>query len=1004
MTILLADISDYTAMNEKMDPELVNELLDRIKKLSADVVKRHGGFINQFIGDEVVAVFGIGSTENTSQAAVQAAWDIRAGIRQLDPQHSELVAENLSMHFGICSGLLVIRPAGNREGIFSLTGDPINTAARLLQAAETGEIIVGSESEHSVRPFFIIEPTEPLSLKGKSGLVRAFRVCGVRPVSSSFQARAAQGLASFTGRQLELAQLRQVAELARDGEGQVLAIFGQPGVGKSRLIHEFLEQPDCTSFAVHAGRCASSTMATPYHPWLELMRAMFRLDDVNGANKLIDAIREHDVAARHIPLLLSMFSLTHPDFPMPSEVARQERPQMIRDAIVSVIRAFAAHRPQIIWLEDWHWADAASNQCMRELLRVVAGIPVLVIVTARPGTSLEWPIKDNITTLTLRPLDRKATGAMVSALCSGAIVPESLINVFYERTEGNALFVEELISFMQHDQLIVIRDGVLTLTRPLATLIIPDTVQSAVLRRLDSLDHERREVLRRASVFGHEFTLSLLKRIVPDRIDLDGAIAALVGQDFIIEIPADTEVRYSFKHVITQEVAYETLLHKQRRELHAAVGRTIEEVHATRLEEFYDQLAFHYARSEDTERALKYLEKAGDRAAATFALDAARSQYMGALKILDTVEDDSAIRRRIEISIKSAAASQFAAAERHIEVMNQACADALKINDDNLAAKCRYWLGRMYYGLGKPAAAIEHFKSSLVLASNLGDVELIGRCKCVIGRASLFTADLVRGLEYLSQGIESMRTLGNESEATYSMSSMGCVLALTGKFNAAEQRFADALSIARQKNNRADEALVTQQLSYARCLRGDWDGAIEAAERCIDLSAKCGLPLLLEFGHIFRAYAHAMGYELNGGYRRMREAIAAYESTEAQLAASICHGWFAEICSLYGDLDAARRHADISIAREAVGDRFGQIPALRALAQIATHEGRSEAARELLNQAATIAEAWGAQPDRGITYLRTAEIDRNSPSAAALKSRAAQVFEGCEMPWWRAYA
>jgi tetratricopeptide (TPR) repeat protein len=888
--------------------------------------------------------------------------------------------------------------------MFSLTGDPINTASRLLHAAGADEIIIGPENEHSVRPFFIIEPTEPLSLKGKAKPVRPFRVCGVRPVSSSFQARAAQGLASFTGRQLELAQLRQVAGLARDGEGQVLAIFGQPGVGKSRLIHEFLEQPDCADFAVHAGRCAASTVATPYHPWLELMRAMFGLDEVGGANKLIDAVRERDVAARHIPLLLAMFSLTHPDYSLPPEVARQERPVMIRDAIISVIRAFAAHQPQIIWLEDWHWADAASNQCLRELFRVVAGIPVLVIVTARPGTSLEWPIKDNITTLTLRPLDRKATGAMVSALCSGAIVPEPLINVLYERTEGNALFIEELISFMQHDELIVIRDGVLTLTRPLASVVIPDTVQSAVLRRLDSLDHARREVLRRASVLGREFTLPLLKRIVPGHIDLDGAIAALVGLDFIIEAPADSEIRYSFKHVITQEVAYETLLHKQRRDLHAAVGRTIEEVHAARIEEYYDQLAFHYARSEETEKALKFLERAGDRAAATFALDAARSQYMDALKILDGAEGDGAIRRRIEISIKSAAASQFAVAERHIEVMNRAYADALTINDENLAAKCRYWLGRMHYGLGKPAAAIEHFEASLALASNLEDVELIARCQCVIGRASLFTADVAHGLKYLTQGIESMRKLGNESEATYSMSSMGCMLALTGKFNAAEQCFGDALAMARQKNNRADETLVNQQLSYARCLRGDWDGAIDAAERCIDLSAKCGLPLLLEFGHIFRAYAHAMGYELNGGYRQMREAIAAYESTEAQLAASICHGWFAEICALCGDVDAAKRHADISIAREAVGDRFGQIPALRALAQIAANEGRSDAARDLLDRAGSIAEAWGAEPDRGITYLRAAEIDGSSASAAALKAKAVQVFDGCDMAWWRAHA
>jgi class 3 adenylate cyclase/tetratricopeptide (TPR) repeat protein len=992
LTVLLADVTGYTAMNEKFDPESVSDVLDRLKLLATETVKRHGGIVNQFVGDEVVAIFGIGDNENAPQAAVQTALAIRDGVRKLSDELPSSFAGNMAMHFSICSGLLIIRPSDNREGIFSLTGDTINTASRLLNIAQTDEILIGPETQRAAHPYFVLERMGPVTLKGKAQSLVPFRVLNARPFQSSFQVRVAQGLTHFTGRTIELAQLQQIVERIRDGEGQVVVISGQAGLGKSRLVHELIRRLNGDDIVAHVSRCAPSTADTPYHPWIQVLRTILPLDSAGNATKLTDFAQAHGALARHLPVLLSLLGLESPEHALPPSIAQQLRPQMIWDAIAAVVRYAAMQQPTILLLEDWHWADKASDQCLRDLFRHLASMP-----SAGAG----WPVMDNLTALSLRPLDRKGTDKIISGMFPNATIPESLVNMLFDRTSGYPLFIEEIVSYLREDGILIEREGVVTLTQPLASLTIPDSVQSAVLRRLDRIDPAWRELLRRAAVIGREFPLAVLQKLAPQGSDLEDVLDALLGMDLIVEFPSEGGAHYGFKHVITQDVAYDTLLHKQRRELHGAAARGIEEIYAARIEEHFDRLAFHYSRSDLAEKALEYLEKAGDRAASAFALDSARNQYAAAMQLLERPQYKEKRAHRIALSVKWSAASVFAADERHIGVMDRALAEAATIDAPDLMAKCHYWLGRMHYGGGNPTRAIENLEAALVLARQQDDAELAARCYCVVGRSSLHTAQVAHGLEYLTKGIAAMQQLGNSAEVAYSTASMGGIYALVGRFADAEQAFEDAARLARQQNNRTDEALVAQIASYARCLRGDWVSLGESVEQCVEISSRSGLPVLLAFGRIFQAYASAMTGDVSRGYRQMVEAISAHKSTGSKLAGSLCHGWCAEVCSLHGDLASAQRHADISVARAEVGDRFGQLPALRALARIAALHGKSDAARGHLNRAMETSEAWGALPDCGIIYLLAAELDPAAPSANTMRSNAARIFEQCQMPWWQ---
>jgi len=591
---------------------------------------------------------------------------------------------------------------------------------------------------------------------------------------------------------------------------------------------------------------------------------------------------------------------------------------------------------------------------------------------------------------------------MVGSMFGIAAAPDGFAAVLHERTGGNPLFIEEIVRSLKDEGLIAVQNGELSLAQPMPTVGIPDTVQSAVLARLDRLEPAWRDILRRAAVIGREFSLSILSRLVASDIDLEVAISELEELGFVTPVRDEPHSIFAFKHVIIQNVAYETLLLKQRRELHGQVARAIEELAGDRTEEHCEPLAYHYSRDHDLERAVRYLELAGDRAVQSFALESARNHYSAAIRLLT---ENHQRDRRIEISLKWAAASQFATSEEHIDVMRQALEDATALGDSRLVANCHYWLGRMHYGRGDPGSAVPEFETVLANAAHLNDDQLLGRAYCVLGRIALFTAEPQRGIRFLERGIGMLRRLGDIGEMVYSISSHACIHAFVGEFAKAEELFAEALLQARQHKDQTNEALVLQQLSYARCLRGNWDGAIEAATNCLDIAKKGGLPVLVAFAEIFHAYARYMQGEHEAGHKDIVQAILGYQNTGYRLAGSLVHGWCAEICAQQGDLTRAQVHADLSIGTDKLGDRFGQIPAYRALARIALQTGRPQEAKELLAKATELSQARGAMPDLGITHLHAAEIltelhDRNA--AARHRFKAQQIFSSAEMPWWAA--
>ncbi len=1007
-TILRADLTGYTALTEHLDAETIEEILERIKVIAEDVVAYRGGIINQFRGDEVIALFGAALSENDARDAVQAALDLHERVKSLGDQLRGTTGTGLTMHSGICTGLVVIRPSSNRDGAFSISGDAINTAARLADLAAADELLVAPSTQLLIQPFFRMDPLAPLELKGKSVELTPHRVLSAYTSRSQFDGRIMQGVASFVGRAFELSQLNNCLARAKSQHGQIVVISADAGIGKSRLVYEFIKTVQ-QSFTTVLTTCSPVDVDTPYFPWTDIARQLLNIDlstdvDIRVAN-IIEACKTLELDAdRDVPVLCQLLA------PAQSSVVPQiteqgpARRQAIFQALFALIRRAANVRPLVIVFEDWHWTDRASDDFFRHYIGQFASLPLLILVTLRATAQVTWPIQGHLTALTIEPLPKQATGEIIASMLGISAAPEQFASMLHERTGGNPLFIEEVVRSLRADGLIGVSDGELSIAKPITALGIPETVQRAVLQRLDRLQPVWRETLRRASVIGREFSLSILGRLVATGTDLDGAILELQALDFLTQVQEGPQSVFAFKHVVIQTVAYETLLIKQRKELHGLVAKAIEESAGELIDENCEALAYHYSRDHDLDRAVRYLEQAGDQASGNFALESARNHYVAAIHLLTNFEQTIENRRlRIEISLKWASASQFAVSIEQVDVMRISLADAIALGDLRLKSLCHYWLGRMYYGLGDPSSGIPEFEAVLAGATHLNDQWLLGRTYCVLGRSALFTAEPARGIEFLKLGIPLLERLGDYSEVTYSISSHACIRTFIGEFAKADELFAQARDLAVGKQDRTNEALVLQQLSYSRCLRGNWESAIEAAAACLDIAQVSGMPVLAAFAQIFGAYASWMAGGQAQGYRNMLQAIQAYRDTGYRMAGSLCHGWCAEICVLNGDLDRARVHAQLSIAQEARGDRFGQLPAQRTLVAIAIQTGNHSEARFLVGGLIDAAERRGARPDLGIGhyqaaefFLKMGEID----TATFHTHKARQIFETLDMPWW----
>ncbi len=1011
-TVLFADLSGYTTLTEAVDPEEVAGLLNRILGEAGRILEAHGGTVNQFAGDEVKAVFGIPAAhDDDPRRAVTAALELHRFVRELDVEVRPRLGYPLRLHTAINTGLIVAQRRDSREGVFGLTGDVINTAARLLSQAGPDEILIGPATHEAVEPYFRVERVGELMLRGKRAPLAVHRVTEARP-HTPFEAARGRGLSTYAGREREHARLEQCLAQMRAGRGRFVNVVGQPGLGKSRLFHELRGHAEQANLAVVAGRCEPYGNVSPYQPFVQVLRTLAVPRDPAGAADPVAGIarRVCEIGPEleaFLPLYLHVLSIPDEAHALPSGLRDERLRLALQDAIVALIVRQSRRSPTLLLLEDWHWADDASDAVLRHLARYVSSQPILLVVSHRPDTA-DWDALRPLT-LTLQPLDTAETEIVAASRLGVHELPDELVAFLHGRTEGNPFFIEELCRALRESGVVTRGTETVVLTRAPAEFPMPESVQAVVRARIDRLAPKVRTLLCRAAVLGKRFPVGLLARVTDEPDRLHGDLHRLEDVELLERQGDEDDAWYGFRHVIAQEVAYDTLLLQERRELHTRAAGAIRELYAADLDQHVESLADHYDRSGDLAEAASWSELAGDKAARGFSLRQVRVHYRRTIDALDRLDPTpERIRRRIDVSVKWGEACVYQPAPEHVATLRESYDQAVAIGYHSGALRNLYWLAWVEHSIGDHRASYADSERCLELVAPLRDSALEARLTFSLGQESYHFTDYDRAAELLERAIVLRRSAGHRGGTTVVASSLG-YLALVdverGAFADAYRRFDEALDMIRSAGQLQIEATVTTMLGYAQVFQGAWAAARATIDRIRGLNERLDSASVRAMSGAIEGIARFHDGEPERGIEVLRRAVAEHETSGACMALSVTLAELAGALAHAGNPSEAALLAQRSLARRDVGDCPGEIGAYRALALSAAPD-RSRML-EYAEQAIERAVAKRSRREEAVSRLVRAQllaVAGDPASARAAAARLVTEFEAMDMPWYAAKA
>jgi predicted ATPase/class 3 adenylate cyclase len=1019
VTILLADIKDSTELIKDLDPEAAQQLLDPALRHMMDAVHRYEGTVNQVLGDGIMALFGAPiAHEDHAIRACYAALAMQAAMREYTEEVRRAHGLELRIRVGLNSGEVVVRAIGNDLHMdYSAVGQTTHLAARMEQLAMPGSIRLTMATLRLVEGLVQANPLGPIPVKGVPEAVEVFELVGASAVRRRLQAAVARGLTRFVGRETEIAALQQALARAGAGHGQVVAMVGEAGVGKSRLVYEFVHSHRTEGWLVLESASVSYGKATPYFPVIDLLKRYAHVEDGDDTRtmraKVTGQVLTLDETLQEaIPALLSLLAALPEDSPF-LKLDPPQRRQRTLDALKRVLLRESQAQPLMLVLEDLHWIDSETQALLDTLVESLPTARFLLLVNYRPEYQHGWGNKTYYTQLRLDPLPPASAEELLQALLGDnpSLVP--LKRLLIERTEGNPFFLEESVWALVETGVLVGARGAYRLAKSLDSLQVPATVQAVLAARIDRLPPEEKRLLQTAAVIGTEVPFTLLQAIVElSEEELRRGLGHLQAAEFLYETSLFPELEYTFKHALTHEVAYGSLLQERRRTLHAHIVAASERLYADRLTEQTERLAQHAFWGEVWDKAVAYGRQAGTKAAARSANQEAAAYFEQALGGLQHLPDRRDTREQaLELRFDLRTALYLLAEHgRILDLLRQAESLAEALGDQRRLGQIAGYLSSCLYLLGDAAGGLASAQRALDIATALGDVGLQVAANNYLGEAYLWGfSNYRRAAEVFIRTVEALHDapLGERFgtalvQSVGSRAYLAMCLAELGAFAEGRGHGEDALQLAEAVDHPYSLAFACYAVGILYLRQGALPQAIGVLERGLALSEALHVPDMIPLCRVRLGAAYA----LSG---RVTEALPLLEQVLEQgvaMSRTSYAVWLGEGYVLAGRVEEAMPLGQQALeAARAQQQRGYQAYAMWLLGDIAARQDppETEPAENYYREALVLAEELGMRPlvahcHHGLGTLY-AKLGQREQVRAEL-SAAIDLYRAMEMTFW----
>ena len=865
VTVMFCDMEGFTPLSEMLGIEETYSIMDQVYEILIHKVHDYDGTVNEMTGDGIMALFGAPiALEDAPQRAIRSSlaihWEMAKFSDQLKQEKKDIPP--VKMRIGIHTGPVVVGTVGNDLRVeFKAVGDTVNLASRMEGQAEPGTTYITEDTFKLTEGLFRFEALGQREVKGKEEPINIYRVIAPSTRRTRFDVSAYRGLTPFVGRERELELLLDGFERSKAGRGQAFSIMAEAGVGKSRLLYEFREAVAHEDVTFLEGKCLSYSKGVPYHLHIDTMKANFDIREGDGDSVIREKVKRglNILGADEtstLPYLLEVFSVKDSgiDKILISPEARKDR---IIEAINRIAIKGSEIRPLILAYEDLHWADKSSEEVLKYISENIPGVRLLMIFTYRPDFVHTWGAKSFHNQLTLNRLSNRESLAMMNHLLGTKETDSNLEDLILEKTEGVPFFIEEFIRSLRDLEIIERRGNKYHLAKDIQEMTIPSTIQDIIMARVDSLPEGAKEVLQTGSVIEREFTYELIKRVegLPEQ-ELLSHLSVLKDSELLYERGIYPQSAYIFKHALTREVVYDSILTKRKRRLHEKIGNAIEEIFKENLDEHYGVLAEHYIESEHYEKAAEYSRLAGRKAERAVSFTDAivygkkRISCLEKMPVTDDV-NKKIIDARTTLGLYMGQLFYFSEAKETIEPII------------DLALKIHYKkrLSQIYTVMGAHKCWVEedfpeafrYLEDSLKISKEVNDTVSLFFGSVWLGYSNLFDCEFEKAIRHIQKAISINEAANNLWGTAVMKANLSRIYGNQGKVRLCFQTSEEALRIAEESGDIYSKASAYTTYGLSLYLKGFFEEAEKFLLQGMNFSEK------INFYYINAVANHILG-------------------------------------------------------------------------------------------------------------------------------------------------